>query len=196
MLSLFSVLVEEAAQVLKPHVVASLNAGCEHLIMIGDHKQLGPTCNDQSMAATHMMGMSLFERLIGLGFPTVTLQVQHRMRREVADLIRPVVYNHLKDHFSTTRYPKVPSMGGKNVFFLDHKFSEQCEDPASHSYSKLFEAQFAIRFAHFLCDQGNVCSYISANDMPNFCSFTSHRHPAERNYHYHALRRSAASNRR
>lgn len=32
---LFSVLVEEAAQVLEPHIVASLTPSCQHLIMIG-----------------------------------------------------------------------------------------------------------------------------------------------------------------
>ena len=35
-------LVEEAGEILEPHVLASLYDGCESLIMIGDHKQLRP----------------------------------------------------------------------------------------------------------------------------------------------------------
>ena len=34
------VIVEEAAEVLESHIVSALNAGTQHLIMIGDHKQL------------------------------------------------------------------------------------------------------------------------------------------------------------
>ena len=163
-----SVLVEEAAQVLEPHIVASLTTGCEHLIMIGDHQQLRPACNVHSMAARYRMDVSLFERLVGLGFPTVTLQVQHRMRPDVARLIVPVVYRQLQNHCSTEQYPPIPSMGGKNVFFLTHKGKEQREEGGC-SYFNTHEAEFVIRFARFLCDQGNVCSYYSANAISNLC---------------------------
>ena len=36
------VMIEEAAEVLEAHVVTSLSEGVEHLILIGDHKQLQP----------------------------------------------------------------------------------------------------------------------------------------------------------
>lgn len=36
------VLVEEAAEILEPQVLASLNSELQHLILIGDHHQLRP----------------------------------------------------------------------------------------------------------------------------------------------------------
>lgn len=36
------VLVEEAAEILEPQVLASLNSNLKHLILIGDHQQLRP----------------------------------------------------------------------------------------------------------------------------------------------------------
>ena len=36
------VLVEEAAEILEPQVLASLNSNLQHLILIGDHHQLRP----------------------------------------------------------------------------------------------------------------------------------------------------------
>ena len=145
-------MVEEAAQVLEPHIVASLTTGCQHLIMIGDHQQLRPACNVHSMAFKYRMDVSLFERMVGLGFPTVTLQVQHRMRADVARLIVPSVYRQLLNHPSTEQYPPVPSMGGRNVFFLDHRAKEQREDGGC-SYYNPTEGDFVLRLAHFLVEQ-------------------------------------------
>ena len=36
------VLIEEAAEVMEPHILASLAPSTEHLILIGDHEQLRP----------------------------------------------------------------------------------------------------------------------------------------------------------
>jgi len=148
-----SVVVEEAAQVLEPHIVASLTSVCQHLIMIGDHQQLRPSCNVHLLSSKFRMDVSLFERLVGLGLPVVTLQVQHRMRDDVARLIVPSVYRQLLNHPSTDQYPPIPSMGGRNVFFLDHRGKEQREVGGS-SFFNSFEAEFALRFSLFLHDQG------------------------------------------
>jgi superfamily I DNA and/or RNA helicase len=37
------VVVEEAAEVLEAHLLACLTTACEHVILIGDHKQLRPS---------------------------------------------------------------------------------------------------------------------------------------------------------
>ena len=37
------ILVEEAAEILEPNVLAVLNPNLQHLILIGDHEQLRPT---------------------------------------------------------------------------------------------------------------------------------------------------------
>ena len=35
------VIVEEAAEVLEAHTIATLSKACQHLILIGDHQQVG-----------------------------------------------------------------------------------------------------------------------------------------------------------
>ncbi|XP_057380709.1 NFX1-type zinc finger-containing protein 1-like [Daphnia carinata] len=146
------VLVEEAAQVLEPHIIASLTASCQHLIMIGDHLQLRPQCNVHKLAHKFHMDVSLFERLVMNNVPSVMLAVQHRMRPEVARLIVPSVYKNLENHESVLKHPAVPSMT-RSVFFLDHDHPEAREEGGSSFYNS-HEAAMTLRLAHFLCDQG------------------------------------------
>lgn len=146
------VLVEEAAQVLEPHIIASLTPSCQHLIMIGDHLQLRPQCNVHKLAIKFHMDVSLFERLVMNHVPSVMLAVQHRMRPEVARLIVPSVYKNLENHESVLKHPAVPSMT-RNVFFLDHDRPEAREEGGS-SYYNSHEAAMTLRLAHFLCEQG------------------------------------------
>lgn len=145
-------IVEEAAQVLEAHIVSSLAPSCEHLIMIGDHQQLRPQCNIQLMSQKYKLDISLFERLIMTGLPSVMLNVQHRMRPEVSRLIVPSVYKNLHDHVSVNLKPKVPSLS-HNVFFWEHKRPEGREEGGT-SYLNAGEAAMVLRLARHLVDQG------------------------------------------
>lgn len=49
----------------------------------------------------------------------VTLTTQYRMRPEIANLIRPIIYKELLDDESVTQYPNVMGMM-KNLYFIDH----------------------------------------------------------------------------
>ena len=73
------VIVEEAAEVLEAHLLTSLTVACEHLILIGDHKQLRPNPAVYELAKKFNFDVSLFERLINNGFPYRMLKNQHRM---------------------------------------------------------------------------------------------------------------------
>ena len=44
------VLIEEASEVLDPQIVATLGSWVQHLIMIGDHKQLRPPVEKYKLA--------------------------------------------------------------------------------------------------------------------------------------------------
>uniref|UniRef100_T1GPR3 Uncharacterized protein n=1 Tax=Megaselia scalaris TaxID=36166 RepID=T1GPR3_MEGSC len=57
------VIIEEAAEVLESHIVASLNKNVQHLIMIGDHMQLRPTTSVYKLSQKFNMNISLFERM-------------------------------------------------------------------------------------------------------------------------------------
>lgn len=65
------------------------------------------------------MDISLFERMINNNLHSVTLTTQYRMRSEIANLIRPMIYKDLVDNENVHRYPNVIGME-KNLFFIDH----------------------------------------------------------------------------
>lgn len=65
------------------------------------------------------MDISLFERMVNNGINSVKLNVQHRMRPEIANLIRPTIYKELTDHELMSKYPNVMGIN-KNVFFITH----------------------------------------------------------------------------
>ena len=57
-------IVEEAAEVLESHIVTALTGGCEHLILIGDHKQLRPKPTVFQLGYDYQLDISLFERMV------------------------------------------------------------------------------------------------------------------------------------
>ncbi|KAG9356146.1 hypothetical protein JZ751_000990 [Albula glossodonta] len=101
------VVVEEAAEVLEAHIVTTLTSACQHLILIGDHQQLRPSCTVYELATTFKLEVSLFERLIHMDVPYVRLDSQHRMRPEISRLLTPHIYKNLKNHVSVNRYENI-----------------------------------------------------------------------------------------
>ena len=68
-------MVEEAAEVLEGHVISTLNQDCQHLILIGDHKQLRPNPTVYALARKYNLELSLFERMIDNGLKWVVVVV-------------------------------------------------------------------------------------------------------------------------
>ncbi|KAF2349931.1 P-loop containing nucleoside triphosphate hydrolase, partial [Trinorchestia longiramus] len=147
------VIIEEAAEILEAHVVASLNSNCEHLIMIGDHQQLKPSPAVYQLGKNYGLDMSLFERMINNGLEYQTLQYQHRMRPEISSLLVPSIYEHLKDHQSVHGRPHIRGVE-KSVFFITHKEKEVPESDDNNSHSNEHEAAFIMRLARHLVLQG------------------------------------------
>ena len=53
------VVVEEAAEILEPQLLAALTKNTKHLIMIGDHKQLPPKVNNFRLKKNFKFGISM-----------------------------------------------------------------------------------------------------------------------------------------
>lgn len=152
------VLVEEAGEVLEAHVLTSLSASTEHLMLIGDHKQLPPKVEQYNLTTTsgggYNLDCSLFERLVMQGHPSVALEVQHRMRPSISALISEQTYPTLKDHRSVQQYPNVKGVT-KNVVFVDHDVPEDgVEGEASTTKTNIFEAEFAVEIVRYFLLQG------------------------------------------
>ncbi len=90
-------IVEEAAEILEGQLVAVIPPSVQHLIMIGDHKQLRPMVHYQRLKRRHNFDLSMFERLFNCKIPYKQLGFQCRMRDEFVDLLRQLkIYPELK----------------------------------------------------------------------------------------------------
>ncbi|KAH9907356.1 hypothetical protein F4778DRAFT_768940 [Xylariomycetidae sp. FL2044] len=159
------VICEEAAEVMEPHVISALMPGVEHLIQIGDHRQLRPQINTYELSMESKSGLvwqldrSQFERRAvgepGLKpAPVAQLNVQRRMRPEISRLIR-TVYPNLQDHDSVKDLPDVVGMR-QNLFWLDHEHVEdqKADDSRTGSRSNQWEVEMAKGLVRHLVRQG------------------------------------------
>lgn len=73
-----SVLIDESTQSAEPECLIPLVLGCKQVVLVGDHKQLGPVIMNKT-AAKAGLAQSLFERLVGLNMTPIRLNVQYRM---------------------------------------------------------------------------------------------------------------------
>ncbi|KAL4221266.1 NFX1-type zinc finger-containing protein 1 [Mactra antiquata] len=145
------VIVEEAAEVLEAHIAMSLSKSCQHLILIGDHKQLRPNPNVYSLAKNYHLDISLFERMVKLGRDYSTLNLQHRMRPQISSIVRHI-YPDLQDHESVEEYPNVKGVCA-NVQLINH-IERESRDGDGNSYSNHHEAEYAKSLCKYLLLQG------------------------------------------
>ncbi|KAK3888095.1 hypothetical protein Pcinc_007833 [Petrolisthes cinctipes] len=147
------VIVEEAAEILESHIITSLTANCQHLIMIGDHQQLRPSATVYELATKFGLETSLFERMIKNGLAYDTLEYQHRMRPRISKLLVPAVYPMLKDHPSVKKCPTIKGLV-KDVYFITHEIYERAEADDNSSHENLHEAELVIGLCRHLMLQG------------------------------------------
>ncbi|KAI5646618.1 AAA domain-containing protein [Phthorimaea operculella] len=144
------VIVEEAAEVLEAHIVASLTDKCQHLILIGDHKQLRPSAAHYKLAKHYNFEISLFERMIRNGVHARTLTIQRRMRANFVELLTPAIYERLDSHPSVNEYPNVRGMRD-NLYFFTHEVFEDSEGlEDSWSHKNTLEARWCVALAKYL----------------------------------------------
>ncbi len=147
------VVVEEAAEIFEPHIFTSLSPSVQQLVLIGDHQQLRPKPTYYHLEAKYDFNISLFERLAINSCPVQTLNLQHRMRPEIASLITPSIYKELYNHESVTTYPHVQGVG-KNIYFVSHTQPEQGGEDDMKSRSNLHEAEYIGALCDYMRKQG------------------------------------------
>ncbi|KAF5678483.1 nonsense-mediated mRNA decay protein [Fusarium heterosporum] len=147
-------MIEEAAETREANITSALYPTLDQIVLVGDHKQLVPQVDVRELIDLKM-NVSLFERLVDLGLPYKMLKVQRRM----VPVIRAVVntfYLELEDHPSVTDpslRPPVPGMGGKNLWWFNHKWSEM-QNVDDFSFSNVQEADMIVRFVRYLVQNG------------------------------------------
>ena len=143
-------IVEEAAEVLDCQIITSLSEHTEHLILIGDHKQLRPKINDYNLILNYNFDISLFERLINCNFNQVCLEKQRRMRPEISAITR-LTYPELQDGDSVKNRKNIKSLD--NIFFFTHSWMEKT-DEGTRSKINEKEADFIIKYTELLINLG------------------------------------------
>ena len=144
---------------LECHIVSCLTAATQQLILIGDHKQLRPNPNEYYLAYDYNLDISLFERLIRAGIPHATLEIQHRMRPEIAGLVCPYIYPKLLNHESLFKYEDIREIA-TNMYFFDHRYPE-AENTDLKSHSNEEEAKLAVALCDYFLKQGYSPSKIT-----------------------------------
>lgn len=135
--------------------------------------QLRPHIQNHELSAenhrrklTYNLDISLFERLCSSGvrsttekaleFPFAQLNIQRRMRPDIADLIRRPLYPKLEDHAIVQDYPPVPGMY-HHLYWLDHSHREDGSgelDIKGTSHSNDYEVQMVKQLISHLSKQG------------------------------------------
>ncbi|XP_074653872.1 NFX1-type zinc finger-containing protein 1-like [Tubulanus polymorphus] len=145
------VIVEEAAEVLESHIITSLSEGCEHLVLIGDHKQLRPSATVFKLAKNYNLEISFFERMINNEVEYKCLSYQHRMRPSIAAMMS-FIYPELRNHIEVQSYENIKGIVS-NVFFINHKQLEATEDELQSHYN-VHEAEYISKLCRYLIMQG------------------------------------------
>ena len=143
------VIVEEAAEILEPSLLAALTPSIKHLILIGDHKQLRPQVETYELCKNYHFDKSMMERLIDAGYPYKTLTKQNRMRPEFSFLLLDI-YPNLEDNLPLVSKNEPLKCIGKSMFFWCH------DDPERHerTYTNEKEGERVIALVLYLLWNG------------------------------------------
>ena len=95
---------------------------------------------------------------MNVGIQCEMLNVQHRMRPEIATLMKHI-YDDLENHESVEKYEDIKGMK-KNMFFINHKYIEESGNQ-SHSHVNEHEAKFLVALCRYLLQQGYKADQIA-----------------------------------
>ena len=153
------VLIEEASETIEATIAVACFKTLEHLILVGDHRQLRAHCNDEELAGKPFyLGVSMFERLVRNKVEFSQLKRQRRMIPEIRRALNPI-YDDLEDHPSVFGRPSVPGMGDVNSFFFTHKWRDSAD--AQMSKINVEEADLVVGFFNYLVVNGIPSSDIT-----------------------------------
>ncbi|CUS08376.1 unnamed protein product [Tuber aestivum] len=142
-------LIEEAAETLEGLVTAGCMPSIEHLILVGDHKQLRGHCAVSELAGDPFnLEISMFERLVNNKLPFDMLQKQRRMRPEIRELLMPIYQDLVEDHNCVLGRPGIPGMGDTHVFWYSHTNPDQMDSGTSRINTE--EAAMIVGFIEYL----------------------------------------------
>jgi regulator of nonsense transcripts 1 len=85
------VLIDEATQAIEAEALIPICKGAKQVVFVGDHCQLGPVVMCKA-AAKAGLTLSMFERLVLIGYRPIRLQVQYRMHPSLSEFPSNMFY--------------------------------------------------------------------------------------------------------
>jgi regulator of nonsense transcripts 1 len=108
-------IVDEASMALDPDIMIPLCFNPKIVVLVGDEKQLGPVVKNVS-CVKNKYNISLFERLLKVGFPKVILKQQYRML--------PILSTYPSNEFYENQLLNAPSINYESVLETPLVFCE------------------------------------------------------------------------
>lgn len=146
------VLIEEAAESIEAPVTTACVPSLEHLILVGDHQQLRPSCSVHELEGPPFnFNVSLFERMVINQVDFRVLRRQRRMIPEIRRLLEPIYGRTIYDHpivKDSKHRPPVPGMGQISSFFFTHQWQESLDE--NNSAFNQPEADMVAAFFEYL----------------------------------------------
>eukprot|EP00052_Salpingoeca_macrocollata_P028388 m.274677 g.274677 ORF g.274677 m.274677 type:complete len:966 (+) comp22858_c1_seq4:1359-4256(+) len=157
------IIVEEAAEITEPQLMACLHGTLKHLILIGDHQQLPPKVESYELEKNHNLAISLMQRLINNKLEFATLQKQNRMHPNLSRYLLDI-YPGLQDnlirtggilpvHYVGPGHQETPSLA-----FWWHVKKPERKD---RGYTNPAELERAVALCIFLISKGEPASSIT-----------------------------------
>ncbi len=170
-------MIDEATQAIEPECLLPMLNGAKQVILVGDHRQLGPviTCRQTAKAG---LNKSLFERLVSMGIRPLRLQVQYRMHPELSIFPSNTFYEGTMQNGVTINdrvYDGDFPWPNKNkpMLFLNTYGSEEMSASGTSYLNKLEVCGFGFI-------EGDL-------NRENCVSFGEKRNQTESNGNYHAV---------
>ncbi|KAI5791844.1 putative DEAD box helicase [Geopyxis carbonaria] len=147
-------MIEEAAEVVEAPILAGCLPTVEHLILVGDHKQLrGKTAVHALSGPPYNLSVSMFERLVENKISFTRLETQRRATPLLRKVLRPIYGDAVTDHRSVLGRLPVQGVDGDGLWWFTHDSPESTAD-GSPSKVNHFEAAMAVKFAEHLMFNG------------------------------------------
>jgi regulator of nonsense transcripts 1 len=142
-------IVDEASMALDPDIMIPLCFNPKIVVLVGDEKQLGPVVKNASCVKSKY-NISLFERLLKVGFPPIILKQQYRML--------PILSTYPSNEFYENQLLNAPSINYESVLetplvFCEVKSFEEL-DSNGHSFVNTTEANVILKWIENLESKG------------------------------------------
>ncbi len=145
--------VDEATQAIEPAVWVALPY-VQRLVLVGDPHQLGPVV----MQPGNPLQRSLLQRLVELQLELPMLQVQHRMRAELAELVRPTYGQRWTTHPTAAAQAVPAGISECPVVWIDTAGAglDEQRDPVTQSLHSPGELSLIARVVQHLIQAGTA----------------------------------------